>query len=92
MQNIMFSLRLNSVENLCRGSANNFAHLGVEGVVDPGHDPVDPVRLGEEFLRPGLATGLSQRLAQPHQQPRHHARAVPVVKSGGKYFDDDKNI
>ena len=35
--------------------------------MDPGHDPVDPVRLGEEFLRPGLATGLSQRLAQPRE-------------------------
>ena len=82
--NFLIAAKL-SLETL-RGGADNFAYLGVEGVVDPGHDPVDPVRLGEEFLRPGLATGLSQRLAQPHQQPRHHARAVPVVESGGKIF------
>ena len=83
--NVLIAAKL-SLETLQRKCYNNFAHLSVEGVVDPGHDPVDPVRLGEEFLRPGLATGLSQRLAQPHQQPRHHARAVPVVESGGKIF------
>ena len=81
--NVLIAAKLRDCES---STADNVAYLSVEGVVDPGHDPVDPVRLGEELLGPGLVTGLRQRLAQPHQQPRHHARAVPVVESEGKIF------